>query len=52
VRGPRPEDDWEAYKAYGLKKIPKILVDEIYEKKKIREEIDAIRSYTDSEGIV
>lgn len=27
VRGPRPEDDWEAYRAYGLKKIPKIIAD-------------------------
>lgn len=29
VRGPRPEDDWEAYKAYALKKMPRILMDEI-----------------------
>ena len=29
VKGPRPEDDWEAYKAYALKKMPKILMDEI-----------------------
>jgi hypothetical protein len=43
VRGPRPEDDWEAYRAYGLKKIPKILVDEINEERRIKDEIDALK---------
>jgi hypothetical protein len=37
VRGPKPEDDWDAYRAYALKKIPKILVDQINEERKFKE---------------
>jgi hypothetical protein len=44
VRGPRPEDDWEAYRDYGLKKIPKILVDQINEERKIRQEMETART--------
>lgn len=29
VKGPKPEDDWEAYKAYALKKMPRVLKDEL-----------------------
>lgn len=44
VRGPKPEDDWEAYRAYALKKIPKILVDQINEERKFKEEIAALKT--------
>lgn len=44
VRGPRPEDDWEAYRAYALRKIPKILVDQINEDRKIKEELEVAKS--------
>lgn len=45
TKGPRPEDDWEAYRAYGLKKIPKIILDEIHQenaekKEKAKREFD------------
>jgi hypothetical protein len=29
VKGPRPEDDWEAYQAYAMKKMPRVLVEEL-----------------------
>jgi hypothetical protein len=44
VRGPKPEDDWEAYRVYALKKIPKIVVDQINEERKFKQEISARKS--------
>jgi hypothetical protein len=38
VRGPRPEDDWEAYRNYGMKKLPKIVLDEITEKMRLQDQ--------------
>jgi len=38
-KGPRPEDDIEAFRAYAFKKIPKILLDEMGHQKFLREEI-------------
>ena len=43
VRGPKPEDDWQAYRAYAMKKMPKTLQDELSFDQKdaiIREEFD------------
>lgn len=29
VKGPNPQDDWEAYQAYAMKKMPRILHEEL-----------------------
>lgn len=49
MRGPRPEDDWEAYRNYGMKKLPKIVLDEITEKMRLQDQTQKERTALDDE---